>query len=189
MPETAVSPDNPLKRDFKPEHNPFIDTEALEKNSDWDKALDGRRNSACDTSYPEDTDAAMIMSWITQKPSSEASKKANRVINDTIGAEDETIFRLGVDVVTRQSMNRLGPGNWLNDEVMNFFTILLMRQEEEMCRRDVSRERSCIFKTSFINLMCRGGVYGYENVETWYKSIPGKSRSCQPVLFSIILPY
>jgi Ulp1 family protease len=70
---------------------------------------------------------------------------------------------------------------WLNDEVIHYFLIMLANRDEEMCRNDPNRKRSHFFKSFFITkLLNEGhanpamdGKYQYTNVKRWSKQVPG----------------
>jgi Ulp1 family protease len=98
------------------------------------------------------------------------------------GRDDEIMHTLGVDSVQRGSMHRLQPGEWLNDEVIHYFLIMLAQRDEELCRRDPGRKRSHFFKSFFMTKLLneghtdpdKDGVYEYRNVKRWSKKVPGK---------------
>jgi hypothetical protein len=237
LPETAVSPYAQLKTEFKPEHNPFIDTEALEKNSDWDTGdknndfmipvkICGSEDSEDDDddnddndkadhsppveeqSAPEDKDdspiehdshvpASSIMSWISQAPSLEEARRANKIIDDQriLPPQDivyQQIKQSNYVIVTRRSMYLLRPRAWLNDEIIHFFAELLMEQDAEMCQSVNSGKRSHIFNSFLMTKACQegskdSGEYCYNLIEGWSKKVPGKSTTCQPLSLPIIL--
>ena len=99
-----------------------------------------------------------------------------------MGPDDEVLARAGADTVQRQSMQTLQPGQWLNDEVIHHFYLMLSKRDEEMCEKDPSRKRSHFFKSFFITkLLNEGhsdpnmdGTYEYRNVKRWSKKVPGK---------------
>jgi sentrin-specific protease 1 len=96
------------------------------------------------------------------------------------GPDYEVIARCGPDTVQRKSIRTLQPGQWLNDEVIHYFLLMLAKRDEEMCKNDPSRKISHFFKSFFITkLLNEGnpscdGVYEYKNVKRWSKRIPGK---------------
>lgn len=96
------------------------------------------------------------------------------------GPGDEIIAQFGADSVLRQSMRTLQPGQWLNDEVIHYFLVMLANRDEEMCKGDPKRKRSHFFKSFFItallnegNATC-DGQYEYRHVKRWSKKVPGK---------------
>jgi hypothetical protein len=96
------------------------------------------------------------------------------------GPSNEVVHSLGPDSVQRASMHRLQPGQWLNDEVIHYFYVMLGQRDEEMCRQDPTRKRSHFFKSFFMTkLLNEGnaeleGTYEYRNVKRWSKKVPGK---------------
>mmetsp|Transcript_2270 Transcript_2270/g.6496 ORF Transcript_2270/g.6496 Transcript_2270/m.6496 type:complete len:543 (+) Transcript_2270:176-1804(+) len=84
------------------------------------------------------------------------------------------------DSVQQQSMWTLQPGQWVNDEVIHYFLLMLTKRDEEMCKNDPNRKRSHFFKSFFITkLLNEGhatmdGQYEYRNVKRWSKKVPGK---------------
>ena len=99
------------------------------------------------------------------------------------GPAGEILIQVGKeDSVQRQSMHRLQPGQWLNDEVINYFYIMLATRDEEMCRLDPSRKRNHFFKSFFMTKLLnegnadasKDGQYEYRNVKRWSKKVPGK---------------
>ena len=99
-----------------------------------------------------------------------------------IGSSSEVIAQVDNDIVVRESMGRLQPGQWLNDEIIHYFLIMLTKRDEEMSILEPSRARSHFFKSFFITkLLNEGhanpdieGTYEYRNVKRWSKKVPGK---------------
>lgn len=107
------------------------------------------------------------------------------IVNDAMygeGPSGEILSQVETDSVQRQSMHRLQPGQWLNDEVIHYFFVMLTKRDEEMCRLDPSRKRNHFFKSFFITKLLnegnadvsKDGQYEYGNVKRWSKKIPGK---------------
>jgi sentrin-specific protease 1 len=98
------------------------------------------------------------------------------------GPAGEILSQFGTDSVQRQSMHRLQPGQWLNDEVIHYFYVMLAKRDEEMCRLDPSRKRNHFFKSFFMTKLLnegnadasKDGEYEYRNVKRWSKKVPGK---------------
>lgn len=99
-----------------------------------------------------------------------------------IGPPAQIVAQVDTDVVVRESMHRLQPGQWLNDEVIHYFLIMLSKRDEELNMQDPSRGRSHFFKSFFITkLLNEGhanpdidGTYDFKNVKRWSKKVPGK---------------
>lgn len=98
------------------------------------------------------------------------------------GAPTEVLAESATDTVQRQSIQTLQPGQWLNDEVIHYFYLMLAKRDEDMSKNDPSRKRSHFFKSFFITkLLNEGhsnpamdGKYEYKNVKRWSKKVPGK---------------
>lgn len=113
---------------------------------------------------------------------------------DSIGPENEIMAQAGADTVQRASIQRLRPGQWLNDEVIHFFLTVLSKRDEEMCAKDKSRKRTHFFKSFFMSKLLNeghsnpdmNGSYEYRNVKRWSKKVPGKdifnlNKICFPI--------
>ena len=72
-----------------------------------------------------------------------------------------------VDSIQRESMRRLKPGKWLNDEVIHFFYLMLAQRDADLAQ--VSPRRRChFFKSFFITKLLDEGVtyqYTFSNVK------------------------
>eukprot|EP00980_Cylindrotheca_fusiformis_P008183 scaffold1734_cov196-Cylindrotheca_fusiformis.AAC.5 len=98
------------------------------------------------------------------------------------GSPTEILAESATDTVQRQSIRTLQPGQWLNDEVIHYFYLMLAKRDEDMSKADPSRKRSHFFKSFFITkLLNEGhsdpamdGKYEYRNVKRWSKKVPGK---------------
>ncbi|GJD05669.1 Sentrin-specific protease 2 [Galdieria sulphuraria] len=68
--------------------------------------------------------------------------------------------------ITRNDLRLLLPGNWLNDEVINFYMSLLQeRNEKSICDNGYSK---CLFLSSFFFIkLLSGGHYDYNAVRKW----------------------
>lgn len=105
------------------------------------------------------------------------------VVNEAIygsGPPNEIIAESETDTVQRQSMRTLQPTEWLSDEVIHYFYLMLARRDEEICRNDPSKKRSHFFKSFFMTKILseiRDSTfrkYNYKNVKRWSKKVPGK---------------
>jgi len=94
-----------------------------------------------------------------------------------IGEPSETIAQCKTDSVQRQSMHSLQPGQWLNDEVIHYFYLMLANRDEQLSKVDPSRKRSHFYKSFFLTKLFDEGAsnkYKYSNVKRWSKRVPGK---------------
>lgn len=113
------------------------------------------------------------------------TREEQDIVNAAMYGEGQggaVLAEAGTDSVQRQSMHRLQPGQWLNDEVIHYFYVMLANRDEELCRLDPTRKRSHFFKSFFMTkLLNEGnadpsldGKYTYGNVKRWSKKVPGK---------------
>lgn len=116
------------------------------------------------------------------RPLTEEEREIVRNAMYGIGPGDEVLARAGSDFVQRSSIQTLQPGQWLNDEVIHHFYLMLSIRDEELCEQDTGKKRSHFFKSFFITkLLNEGhanpdldGTYEYRNVKRWSKKAPGK---------------
>jgi len=121
--------------------------------------------------------AALLLRPLT----SEEKKKVEDAIYGN-GRPDDILCRVGTDSVRRESMHRLRPGQWLNDEVIHYFYVMLANRDEELGKNDPSRKPSHFFKSFFITKLLNeghadptmNGKYEYRQVKRWSKNVPGK---------------
>ena len=73
------------------------------------------------------------------------------------GPSNEILQSEGTDSVQRESMRKLQPGQWLNDEIIHFFYVMLGKRDEELCKADPNRKRSHFFKSFFITTLLNEG--------------------------------
>jgi hypothetical protein len=96
-----------------------------------------------------------------------------------IGPETEIIAKVGTDTCQRGSIQRLQPGEWLNDEVIHHFLIMLGLRDEQLVKEGKRSRRSHFFKSYFMTKLTndgdseKDGVYEYRNVKRWSKNVPG----------------
>jgi hypothetical protein len=127
-----------------------------------------------------DEEAQERASSLMQQLSAEDKNRVLHIWNE-IGPPTEVIAQVGLDSIQRESIQRLQPGQWLNDEVISYFLVMLALRDEEMCREDPSRKRCHFFKSFFMTkLLNEGhtnpdldGKYEYGNVKRWSKKVPG----------------
>lgn len=92
-----------------------------------------------------------------------------------IGRPDEILATSDTDSVQRQSLHKLQPGVWLNDEVIHYFLLMLARRDAELAAKQPGRKRCHFFKSFFITkLLDEAGGYNYKNVKRWSRKVPGK---------------
>lgn len=114
----------------------------------------------------------------------EFTDEEERIVEEAMygqGPPDQVMHSLGPDSVQRESMHRLRPGQWLNDEVIHYFYVMLAQRDAEMCKQDQSRKRSHFFKSFFMTKLlneghtdpAKDGKYEYNNVKRWGKKVPG----------------
>lgn len=67
--------------------------------------------------------------------------------------------------IIREDLQRLRPGQWLNDEVINFYIELLSEKANSN-----PRTRCLFFNTHFFSLLTRTG-FAYNRIAKWTKSV------------------
>jgi sentrin-specific protease 1 len=93
------------------------------------------------------------------------------------GPLDEKLATSPTDSVQRQSMHTLRPGEWLNDEVIHYFFLVLAKRDEALSAAYPQRKRSHFFMSFFFTKLFDEGCtnkYTYSNVKRWSKKVPGK---------------
>jgi sentrin-specific protease 1 len=100
-----------------------------------------------------------------------------------IGPPNEILASHEADSVQRSSLQRLQPGQWLNDEIINYFLKnCLAKRDEKLCSLQPGRKRSHFFNSYFVQTLfdeknnnpALRGRYSYKNVKRWSKKVPGK---------------
>ena len=98
------------------------------------------------------------------------------------GLSSDILARYHSDSVSRKSMQSLLPGQWLNDEVINYFLKnCLSNRDVKLCAKHPGRKRSHFFNSFFLqNLFDEKndspslqGQYDYSNVKAWGAKVPG----------------
>eukprot|EP00586_Coscinodiscus_wailesii_P005449 CAMPEP_0172486486 /NCGR_PEP_ID=MMETSP1066-20121228/15077_1 /TAXON_ID=671091 /ORGANISM="Coscinodiscus wailesii, Strain CCMP2513" /LENGTH=526 /DNA_ID=CAMNT_0013252475 /DNA_START=10 /DNA_END=1590 /DNA_ORIENTATION=+ len=105
------------------------------------------------------------------RPLSEAERRKVQAALNGVGPGYEVLAKGdGGDVVTRDSLQKLQPRTWLNDEVIHYFFMTLAKRDEA-----AKRKRRChFFKSFFVTKLLDEGGYNYRNVRRWSKRVPGK---------------
>ncbi|GKY91291.1 hypothetical protein MPSEU_000101500 [Mayamaea pseudoterrestris] len=115
-----------------------------------------------------------------------------------IGPNTEVIAKIGSDTCQRGSIQRLQPGEWLNDEVIHYFLIMLSLRDEQLVNEGKRSRRSHFFKSYFMTKLMndgdseKDGMYEYKNVKRWSKNVPGKFYLLAPFVlppFASIITY
>lgn len=109
----------------------------------------------------------------------EEKAKVKQGINDD-GPLDEIIVTVGPESVQRQSLHRLRPTGWLNDEILHSFWELLSVREDELCRKNGNRLRTHFFKSFFMTKLLNigaeppiGETFEYQRVQSWSRRVYG----------------
>lgn len=153
-----------------------LEKEALERRSKEERELEERLKEE-ERQVEARKRASSLMRNLT--------KEETEIVREAmygIGNPQEILAKEGPDTVQRQNLQTLQPGQWLNDEVIHHFYLMLAKRDEDMCKQDPSRKRSHFFKSFFMTkLLNEGhanpsmeGQYEYRNVKRWSKKVPGK---------------
>ena len=117
------------------------------------------------------------------RPLTDAESDIVIAATEGIGPLSQILASQDADSVQRGSMQTLRPGQWLNDEVINYFLKnCLAKRDELICARQSGRKRSHFFNSFFVQTMfdeknnnpSLRGRYNYKNVKRWSKKVPGK---------------
>lgn len=155
--------------------NPVIDKAAEERNK---KLRAARLEEEREAGERARLLAASMLRDLS--PSEQAS--VNNAINGVGLDSEEEIVRQGGDSVKRSSMETLQPGQWLNDEVINYYLKnCLASRDRKICSEQPGRKRSHFFNSFFFQTMfdemnndkSLRGKYNYENVKSWSNKVPG----------------
>ncbi len=71
--------------------------------------------------------------------------------------------------LSRQKLQCLKVGTWLDDEAVNFYMQMLKKRDEDLCLKDNKRRRSHFFNSFFLEKLTGGGKYNYGGVKRWTK--------------------
>jgi sentrin-specific protease 1 len=86
--------------------------------------------------------------------------------------DSDTLFHIETVPITRQTFNRLRPQQWLNDEIINSFRLLL-HQRDEARSATTGEPRSYIYSSFFITKLIDNGEYSFQQVRRWHTRVPG----------------
>ncbi|KAL7490585.1 hypothetical protein ACHAWT_000151, partial [Skeletonema menzelii] len=90
----------------------------------------------------------------------------------------------GADQMKREAMETLQSGEWLNDEVVNYFLKnCLRKRDQKMHDNSTNQKRSHFFNSFFVQKLFDEkngnanlkGTYNYRNVKNWYRKVPGRN--------------
>jgi len=91
------------------------------------------------------------------------------------------------DSVSRESLHKLRPGTWLNDEVIHYYFVLLRLRDAKNCNEHSGGRRSHFFKSFFLTkLLIDDKKYNYDSVKRWSNKVPGKDIfALDKVIFAV----
>eukprot|EP01090_Pellita_catalonica_P021597 TRINITY_DN8128_c0_g1_i1.p1 TRINITY_DN8128_c0_g1~~TRINITY_DN8128_c0_g1_i1.p1 ORF type:complete len:514 (+),score=59.98 TRINITY_DN8128_c0_g1_i1:326-1867(+) len=94
-----------------------------------------------------------------------------KIIRKTLkGYPDEVLVKGFNADLTRADLSRLGPGQWLNDEIINYYIQLLGERNAKLA--DCSSLVDChFFNTFFLSLLTTRGKYQYPRVRKWTRKV------------------
>jgi sentrin-specific protease 1 len=110
------------------------------------------------------------------------SQTESRMVREALygeGNSNDILARYETATVQRQSMHRLKPGKWLNDEIIGFFCTLLAHRYEKLTKKDTTRKRSHFFSTFFMHYLYNQSSkekekYNFNNViSPFSEKVPG----------------
>ena len=179
----SMSPSVPAKK--RAAASPlFEDSDTSEDKNNYNDAaptISSQATKLLRTGNAEASGREMVSNLMRPLTPEERTVVANAT--EGIGPPTEILAKQGADSVQRGSMQTLRPGQWLNNEVINYFLKnCLARRDEKMCARDTGRRRSHFFNSIFVQTMFDEknddpklrGRYNYGNVKSWSKKVPGE---------------
>ena len=122
----------------------------------------------------EEQEQARDRSSSLLRPLTEEEEAIVRKAIHGLGPPDEILAYSDTDTVQRESMQKLQPGVWLNDEVIHYFLLMLARRDEAFCDADPERRRCHFFKSFFLTKLLHQEGYRYGNVKRWSRKVPRK---------------
>jgi len=131
--------------------------------------------------YRRDEHARKLLESIRRDRTQEENDLVNRTL-DFISDTPTKAVSDGHDSVLYDSMHRLSPECWLNDEAVNFFhKVCLNKHDVTLCERNEGRKRSHAFNSFFMRELFgqelldpnKRGIYNFAAVARWSKMVPG----------------
>ena len=87
------------------------------------------------------------------------------------GPDSDEIIKTKFNIdIRRRDVRRLGPGRWLNDDVINFYMKMLQERDNSLCAQYSSRAPSYFFSSLFMLKLNENDTYNFGNVKRWTKS-------------------
>jgi Ulp1 family protease len=145
--------------------------------------------------YRSKNDLITQLNVLLQTPNKEAERVAadllrpltaeeREVINNAVygvGPAGEVLAAIkGTNIsVQHQSMHRLQPGEWLNDETINFYFTMICQHDSEFYYADPNQKRNYFSTLHFMDKLLnlghpsKEGEYEYINVKKWLEAVPG----------------
>lgn len=135
----------------------------------------------------EDNDTDILPQSFRMRNLSQNDKQIIRHALYGPGNESKIIAQLhgNGNTVTKRSLMTLRPGKWLNDEIINFFMLLLANRDYCFHLKNPTRKRIHVYNSHFFTklfnvpatndekLSIHNEIH-YENVEKWSRQVPGK---------------
>ncbi len=106
---------------------------------------------------------------IRRRPLSQ--EQANEVQAQIFGSgpPGEILVRAFNVELSREKLQCLNVGTWLDDEAVNLYMQMLKKRDEKLCLKDNKRRRSHFFISFFFEKLTGGGKYNYGGVKRWTK--------------------
>lgn len=100
-----------------------------------------------------------------KRPMTRAQVK--RITEACIGRDSEVLVDAFNSEVKRASLRRTRGLDWLNDEVINLYMLLLLERDKLLCSITKNRRASYFFSSYFLTKLVDDGEYCYNNVRRW----------------------
>jgi len=159
-----------------------LDEQIKQKEAERRSSLEVAEILAAKEKANKEREAKESASKLMRPLTTEEQSVVNNAIRG-IGPEGEILARQDADSVQRGSMQTLRRGQWINDEIINYFLKnCLAKRDEKLCAKQPGRKRSHFFNSFFVQTMFDEknnndrlrGKYNYKNVKRWGKKVPGK---------------
>lgn len=95
-------------------------------------------------------------------------QKTRNILCSDMAADTIIIAKFNVNM-TCAKIRCLRPGQWLNDEAVNFYMCMLQERDVVKCRLDPHRRPSHFFNTFFRAKLRENNIFSFDQVKRWSK--------------------
>jgi hypothetical protein len=94
----------------------------------------------------------------------------NAILQNRDGEDIVASIQGGLKVIHRNFLT-LQPGRWVNDEIINLYLALVLREHTLLCLQDETKKPSHIFGTTFFTKLFEDDDFNYHLVARWTKRV------------------